>query len=85
VAPKKYFNILKKYLAGEINLKELCETIDERLLSLRQESPELTKEEEFLSGIELICEEIKDGFRTKDELDEYIKQALIPVRSIVSR
>lgn len=75
---------MKKYLSGQINEKELCNIVDNRLFLLRIDSPELTEEEEFLAGIELICEEIKDGFRTSADLEEYIKSSLIPDKPAVS-
>ncbi len=82
MAPKKYVNILRKYLDGEISFKQLCAIVDDRLFEIRVKSPQTSKESEFLSGIELICEEIKDGFRTQDELNEYIKNALAPAKPV---
>jgi hypothetical protein len=78
MAPEKYIDLLKNYLKGEIEIKVLSEIVNNRLLELREQSQELSDEEKFLSGIELIIEEIKDGFRTRVDLEEYIKASLIP-------
>ena len=78
MAPKEYIDILKKYLDSNISLEQLRDIVDNRLFALRMQSPELTEEGEFLSGIELIIEEVKDGFRTEADLAEYIKSLIKP-------
>lgn len=73
VAVEKYAELLKKYLAGAIALKQLRESIEERLFALRETFGEVSEEEDFLSGIELFIEEVKDGFRSIDDLKTYLE------------
>ena len=58
---------LMDFIAGNIQLDELTEDIDERLFELRQK-PDLTGEQEILSNLELIIHETEEGFRSLDEL-----------------
>lgn len=73
--PGKYLRMLKRFLEGRISVKELSDIIDDRLFELRQ-TPDTTEEEGFLAGIELIIEEVKDGFRTEHDLTEHIKSLI---------
>jgi hypothetical protein len=78
----KYAEIIKKYLTGTITLKQLREIIEERLFELRETFGEVSDEEDFLSGIELFIEEVKDGFRAKEDFIEYLK-SLVPEPNFV--
>ncbi len=82
MASSKYSELLKKFLSGELIMEELGNIIDDRLFELRQ-VPDLTEEEDLLSGIELIMHEIKDGFRSRADLEEYIKSLLTPKTSAI--
>jgi hypothetical protein len=63
--------ILKSLMSGNVSLDELSETIDEWLFTLRQK-PDLTPEQEMLSVLELYIHEVKEGYRSLDELYEYV-------------
>ena len=63
--------ILKEFISGDIDMENLSEKIDERLFLLRQK-PEMTPEQEHLSNFELLIHEINEGFRSRNELLEYI-------------
>ncbi len=80
---KEHTDILNKYLAGEISLEQLSDIVDDRLFALRTSSPELTEESEFLAGIELIIEEVKDGFRSVADLVEYIRSLVQSEESVI--
>ena len=73
-----YNDMIKLYAKGEINLQQLSDFIDERLFDLRQDPTSMTEEQTTLSGIELIICEVNDGYRTKGELDEFIKSLIYP-------
>ena len=62
---------LKEFISGSIDLENLSEVIDERLFELRQK-PELTPEQEILSNLELYVHEAKEGYRSWDELYEFM-------------
>jgi len=68
-------NILKEFILGDMDIENLSEVIDERLFTLRQQ-PEMTSEQERLSTLELFIHEIKEGFRSRDELLEYIRSEI---------
>ncbi len=61
----------KDLIAGIIDVEQLSEMIDDRLFELRQ-IPEVTDEQEYLSNLELLIHEAKEGFRSWNELYEYI-------------
>ena len=84
MAFKEHMDILNKYINGEVSLEELSDFVDDRLFELRTRSPELTKEGEFLAGIELIIEEIKDGFRSVTDLEAYVKSLIETEEPIIS-
>ena len=74
----EYLNTIKEYISGKIDLDQLSAIIDDRLFDLRQNPNSMTKEQSVLSNIELLICEIKDGFRTTSELDEYAKSLILP-------
>ncbi len=63
---------LNDFLKGIIDIDTLSEMIDDRLFDLRQTS-EITEEQEYLSNLELLIHEAKEGFISWSELSEYIK------------
>lgn len=67
----KIIEKLKDVLSGNMQIGDLSETIDERLFDLRQK-PGLTPEQELLSNLELYIHEAKEGYRSWDELYEYM-------------
>ena len=64
-------NKLNDFISGVIGVEDLAETIDELLFKLRQK-PDVTPEQELLSNLELYIHEAKEGYRSWDELYEYI-------------
>lgn len=62
---------LNDFISGIIDAEDLAETIDERLFKLRQK-PDVTPEQELLSNLELYIHEAKEGYRSWDELYEYV-------------
>jgi hypothetical protein len=68
---------LKEFLLNRINLSELTNLIEDRLFGLRQ-TPEITEEKEILSNLELLIHEYNEGLRSDAELNEAIKQAILP-------
>lgn len=66
-----YIDIIKQFINGKIDLKQLSDYIDERLFDLRQDPDSMTEEQQILSQIELLLCEIKDGFRSIEEVYEY--------------
>ena len=72
-----YMELIRQYIRGKVNLKQLSDFIDERLFDLRQDPGSMTEEQRTLSNIELLICEIKDGYRTVDELEEFAKGLLI--------
>jgi hypothetical protein len=67
----KIMEILKNLISGNIQIDELSEMIDEWLFNLRQK-PDLTPEQELLSTLELYIHEAEEGYRSLNELYEYI-------------
>ena len=67
----KIIERFKDLIAGIIKVEQLSEIIDDRLFELRQ-IPEVTDEQEYLSNLELLIHEAKEGFRSWNELYEYI-------------
>jgi hypothetical protein len=63
--------MLKDFLSGKMLRGELSEKIDNRLFDLRQK-PNLTSEQELLSNLELYIHEVMEGYRSWDELYEYM-------------
>jgi hypothetical protein len=64
-------NLLKQFISGDTNIEDLSEIIDERLFILRK-ALEVTSEKEILSNIELLIHEANEGYRSWDELYEYV-------------
>jgi hypothetical protein len=64
---------------GKTELEELKTQVNDRLFELRQMPTEVSDEENFLSGIELMICEVEDGFRTSVELEEYLKLLISPM------
>ncbi len=62
---------LSGYISGNIQIDELSEIIDEWLFDLRQK-PDFTTEQEILSNLELYIHEAREGYRSWDELYEYV-------------
>lgn len=73
----KYLPLLSSFISGQTGIEELSEAVDNRLFELRQDTEE-TDEERFLAGIELMICEARDGFRTKDEVDMYVRSLMTP-------
>jgi|GEM_PF-6964585 len=71
-------NTIKEYISGKIDLDQLSAIIDDRLFDLRQDPDTMTEEQSVLSNIELLICEIKDGFRTTSELEEYTRTLILP-------
>jgi len=67
----KIIEMLKDLISGNIQIDELSEIIDEWLFDLRQK-PDLTPEQELLSNLELYMHEAEEGYRSWDELYEYV-------------
>jgi len=67
----KHLQILSDYLAKKVSLADLSTYVDDRLFELRQ-SPNETSEQSFLSDIELMICELRDGFRSNEEFDNFI-------------
>ena len=67
----RIIELLKDFLSGNIQIDKLCETVDEWLFDLRQK-PNLTPEQELLSNLELYIHEAREGYRSLDELYEYM-------------
>ncbi|MDP2916339.1 MAG: hypothetical protein Q8O16_00245 [Dehalococcoidia bacterium] len=78
MAEKKYKELLKQFVSGEIDLKTLRDFMDERLFELRL-SPDTKEgqESETLSALELLILEVEDGFRTLEEVYARAQLALI--------
>ncbi len=78
MAEKKYKELLKQFLSGEIDLKTLRDFMDERLFELRQ-SPDTKEgqESETLSALELLILEVEDGFRPLEEVYARAQLALV--------
>jgi hypothetical protein len=74
---EKFIPILSDFLTGRNDINEMSIAIDDRLFELRQ-VPDETDEERFLSIIELLICEVKDGFRPSGELEEYVRSLLTP-------
>ena len=74
---EKYFPLLGGFLSGLAGFEELSAAIDDRLFELRQ-NPQETDEEHFLAGIELTVCEVKDGFRKRADLEEFVRSLLTP-------
>lgn len=62
---------IKEFISGGIDLNNLSELIDESLFELRQK-PGLTPEQENLSNLELYIHEAEEGYRSWDELYEFM-------------
>ena len=62
---------LNDFISGTIDVEALSEVIDERLFKLRQK-PDLTPEQELLSTLELYIHEAEEGYRSWEELYEYV-------------
>lgn len=75
-AAKDYSSLLKDFVDGRLELASLAEAIDNRLFELRKQSPEMTEAERFLSPIELLICEVRDGFRPVTELKEYARSLI---------
>ena len=75
----KYNTLLRTFLMGKTELEELKTQVNDRLFELRQMPTEVSDEENFLSGIELMICEVEDGFRTSVELEEYLKLLISPM------
>ncbi len=67
----KIVEILKEFISGNIQLVTLSEIVDECLFNLRQK-PDLTPEQELLSTLELYIHEIAEGYRSSNELYEFV-------------
>ena len=71
VEQTRIIELLKDFLASNIQIDELSETVDDWLFDFRQK-PESTPEQELLSNLELYIHEAKEGYRSWDELYEYM-------------
>ena len=67
----RIIELLKDFLSSNIQIDELSEMVDEWLFDLRQK-PESTPEQELLSNLELYIHEAREGYRSWDELYEYV-------------
>ncbi len=85
IEPKDYTSLLANFLSGKLGLSDLRDTVNDRLFELRTRSSRLTEEEKFLSGIELVICEIEDGFRTVDDLEEYIRTLIRREKAVPSQ
>ena len=68
---------MSELLQGKISLRELEDLVEDRLFELRQ-SPTMSEEQAFLSNLELLIHESIEGLRSKDELYEVIRFAILP-------
>ena len=64
-------NVLKDFISGSIQAEDLNKVIDDWLFELRRE-PDLTSDQELLSNLELYIHEAQEGYRSWDELHEFI-------------
>ena len=67
----KIIDELNDFISGAIDVKALTAVVEERLFKLRQK-PDLTPEQELLSSLELYIHEAGEGYRSWDELYEYV-------------
>jgi hypothetical protein len=72
---KEYIRVLAEFVTGEVSLEKLKELVEERLFDLRQ-SPEMTREKELLSGVELRLHEFEEGYTTASDVYAYIQSVL---------
>lgn len=72
-----YKQKLRDFLDNLINLEQLKDFIDERLFELRQ-TPEMSEEQDWLSGLELIIHECAEGLRSDVEIFECIRLIVLP-------
>lgn len=64
-------NVLKDFISGSIQAEDLNKVIADWLFELRRE-PDLTSDQELLSNLELYIHEAQEGYRSWDELHEFI-------------
>jgi len=67
----KILELLKNLISGNIQVEELSEIIDEWLFDLRQ-TPRVIPEQQLLSSLELFIHEAREGYRSWNELYEYV-------------
>jgi hypothetical protein len=77
-----YLAVIRQFVNGKISLSQLSDYVDERLFDLRRDPDSISKEQEVLSGIELLICEINDGFRDIAELKEYTRSLISSTISI---
>ncbi len=64
-------NVLKDFISGSIQAEDLNKVIDDWLFELRRE-PDLTSDQELLSNLELYIHEAQEGYRSWDELYNFV-------------
>lgn len=75
--------LFQKFLDGTLSFSELKNAVEEYLFILRQ-NPEITKEQQILSRVELLMHEVNEGFREETEVCEYIRLISLPEQATQS-